>query len=427
MVKRLLDEAFHATYGSDYRPAAVAKITGKADNVTELIRRYKNDKYPNVAITVDLLTTGIDVPRICHLVFLRRVRARILYEQMIGRATRRCDEIGKTVFTIYDPVDLYASLSEVNTMQPLVKNPAITMAQLHDELADPEHLKRAQDTPGERQGQSHADDVLDQFAQKLMRVLRKAHQRAERQDDLRQRLSELETQWGVAPAELHQHLRELGPQAAAEFLNQHAQLLEQVHEVKILTGSNRMPLIYEGEDSLVERVQSYGVHEKPADYLESFNDFIRRQLNQSAALGVVVNRPRDLTRETLKEVRLLLDGAGYSEAALESAWRNATNQEIAASIVGHIRRAALGEALIPFEQRVNDAMQCIFALHDWTPAQRKWLERLAKQLTHEVVLDREFINRRFADHGGIKRLNSVLDDQLDEVLETLNDGLWQSG
>lgn len=122
-----------------------------------------------------------------------------------------------------------------------------------------------------------------------------------------------------------------------------------------------MPAIYEGEDTFVERVQSYGVHEKPADYLESFNDFIRRQLNQSVALGVVVNRPRDLTRETLKEVRLLLDGAGYSEAALENAWRNATNQENAAT------------------------------------------------------------------DGGIRQLNVVLDDQLDEVLNALNTGLWQAG
>lgn len=142
-----------------------------------------------------------------------------------------------------------------------------------------------------------------------------------------------------------------------------------------------------------------GVHEKPADYLESFETFIRERLNDSVALGVVVNRPRDLTRETLKEVRLLLDGAGYSEARLESAWRNATNQEIAASIVGHIRRAALGEALVPFEQRVRDAMQRIYALHGWTPAQRKWLDRLAKQLTHEVVLDRDFIHQRFAEQG----------------------------
>ncbi len=104
MVKRLLDDAFKDLYNGEYNQAAVAKITGQSDKVEQLIRQYKNERYPNIAITVDLLTTGIDVPKICHLVFMRRVKSRILYEQMIGRATRRCDEIGKTVFRIYDPV-----------------------------------------------------------------------------------------------------------------------------------------------------------------------------------------------------------------------------------------------------------------------------------------------------------------------------------
>lgn len=82
----------------------------------------------------------------------------------------------------------------------------------------------------------------------------------------------------------------------------------------------------------------------------------------------------------MKEVKLLLDQQGYSEAHLKTAWRNQTNQDIAASIIGYIRQAAIGEALIPFEKRVDHAMQAIYNLHSWTPMQRKWLERLAKQL-----------------------------------------------
>lgn len=81
-------------HGEHYNQAAVQIITGQSDKVATLIRRYKNEPFPNIAITVDLLTTGIDVPTICNLVFMRRVRSRILYEQMKGRATRRCDEIG---------------------------------------------------------------------------------------------------------------------------------------------------------------------------------------------------------------------------------------------------------------------------------------------------------------------------------------------
>lgn len=105
---------------------------------------------------------------------------------------------------------------------------------------------------------------------------------------------------------------------------------------------------------------------------------------------------------------------------------NQAHQEIAASIVGYIRQAALGEALLPFEQRVGQVMQKIYMLHDWTPVQRKWLDRLAKQLTHEVVIDQHFINRAFAQDGGAKRLNSLLDGDLDKVLDTLSENLWQA-
>lgn len=193
MVKRLLDDAFKTKYDEQYNEAAVRKITGAADKVDQLIRLYKNERLPSIAITVDLLTTGIDVPAICHLVFMRRVKSRILYEQMIGRATRRCDEIGKTVFKIYDPVDIYATLQAVNTMQPLVKDPNVSLEQLIDELNNPASLA----APGSAPGTSHAHDVLNQLNQKLMRVLRRAGHQADKRPKLQDRLAELEQQWGV--------------------------------------------------------------------------------------------------------------------------------------------------------------------------------------------------------------------------------------
>ena len=431
MVKTALDSAFNKMYGDDYNQAAVAKITGKSDKVSQLIRQYKNERYPNIAITVDLLTTGIDVPKICHLVFLRRVKSRILYEQMMGRATRRCDEIGKTVFKVYDPVDLYSALEAVNTMKPIVKDPNITLEQLVDELSDDAHLEQALNTPGEQASShdtnySHANDVLNQLTQKVMRVMRKAAKKAENKPELKAKLDQLEGMWGVAPDKLHQHLHQIGPKQAAQFFKQHQGLINQLAEVRFLAGSDKMPVIYEGHDEFLSRQQSYGVHEKPADYLDSFNTFIKDNINQSAALSVVVNRPKDLTRQQLKEVKLLLDEAGYSEAHLQSAWRKNTNQDIAASIIGYIRQAAINEALIPFEQRVSNAMQRIYSEHNWNPNQRKWLERLAKQLIHEAVIDKSFVNQRFADHGGAKRFNSVLDDQLDTILDELNEFLWQA-
>ena len=46
---------------------------------------------------------------------------------------------------------------------------------------------------------------------------------------------------------------------------------------------------------------------------------------------------------------------------------------------------------------------------------------------HEAVIDKAFVNQRFADQGGAKRFNSVLDDQLDTIIDELNDYLWQAG
>ena len=111
---------------------AIMKITGSVGGgnkkkVQEAINRFKNERFPSIVVTVDLLTTGIDVPEITSLVFMRRVKSRILFEQMMGRATRLCPEIHKTHFEIYDPVGVYDSLGPVNTMKPIVANPNATL------------------------------------------------------------------------------------------------------------------------------------------------------------------------------------------------------------------------------------------------------------------------------------------------------------
>ena len=231
-------------------------------------------------------------------------------------------------------------------------------------------------------------------------------------------------QWGVPPAELHRHLHGLGPRGAADFLNHSTRLLLQLAEVQELMGTAYMPILSQHTDELLAREQSWGTYTRPEDYLDSFGRFVREQINQSAALAVVVNAPKDLTRKQLREVRLLLDEHGFSEANLKAAWRNRSNLDIAASILGYIRQAALGEPLLPFEQRVANAMQRIYALKPWTPVQRKWLERLAKQLALEVVIDPAFVNRAFAQDGGARQLDKLLGGKLAAVMEDLAAHLW---
>lgn len=80
----------------------VMKITGKVDRPLQKLRRFRNRPEPQIAVTVDMLTTGVDVPKIEMVVFMRMVKSRILWVQMLGRGTRRCEEINKEKFTIVD-------------------------------------------------------------------------------------------------------------------------------------------------------------------------------------------------------------------------------------------------------------------------------------------------------------------------------------
>ena len=140
----------------------------------------------------------------------------------------------------------------------------------------------------------------------------------------------------------------------------------------------------------------------------------------------MVQRPRELTRAQLRELRLALDKLGYSDANLRRAWQDAKNEEIAASIIGFVRQAALGDALIPFEDRVRAAMQRILAKHPWSDPQRKWLKRIAEQIEREIVVDREALDHEpFEAHGGFRRLNKVFDGQLEAVLSDFNEELWR--
>ena len=72
------------------------------------------------------------------------------------------------------------------------------------------------------------------------------------------------------------------------------------------------------------------------------------------------------------------------------------------------------------------AMQKIYALQSWTPVQRRWLDRLAKQLVHEVVIDQQQVSDAFRNDGGLKGLDRNLGGKLDLVLEALNENLWSA-
>jgi type I restriction enzyme, R subunit len=97
--------------------------------------------------------------------------------------------------------------------------------------------------------------------------------------------------------------------------------------------------------------------------------------------------------------------------------------------VGYIRQAAIGDALEPYEQRVDRALQKILAARAWTTPQRQWLQKIAAQTKANLVVDRDALDdpdlvfRR--EGGGFMRLDRIFNGELQQVLADFNDGLWQ--
>jgi len=399
LVVHLLKQAFESQYGA-VDDNTVAKITGAADRPLELIRHYKNEHLPSIAVTVDLLTTGIDVPEIVNLVFLRRVRSRILYEQMLGRATRLCPDIGKEAFRVFDAVDLYSRLDPVNSMKPVVANPKTSF----EELA---RLLTEANTDDQR---SQLHDQLVAKLQRKKRLLDKHH------------AEEIRHHTGGTAEQLTRRIHHMAPSDAAAWLAEHQALVRFLDAARPPAGK---VFVSDHEDEVLNVDRGYGDYDKPEDYLEAFSSYLAEHLNDIPALIVVTQRPRDLTRDQLRDLRITLGDRGFTVQRIRSAVRDTTNQDIAATIIGFIRNRALGSPLIPYKKRVERALESILTSHDWTDPQRRWLERIGQQLEKETVVDRDALDRgEFKRRGGFTRLNKIFDGKLETVLTDLYNEVW---
>ena len=75
---------------------------GPAPDASAIVKRFKDEEYPKILVSVNMLDTGFDCPEVVSLVMARFTRSTILYRQMRGRGTRKADHIGKTGFTMFD-------------------------------------------------------------------------------------------------------------------------------------------------------------------------------------------------------------------------------------------------------------------------------------------------------------------------------------
>ena len=383
---------------------AIMKITGKTaggnkKKILQVIKQFKNNQYPNIAVTVDLLTTGIDVPAICNLVFMRKINSRILFEQMLGRATRLCPEIGKTHFNIFDAVRVYEDLDDTSNMKSV--SVSKSMAELLEDLFRP--------------GETSKQPVKDRI---LARLQRKSNNLTDEQKyDVSERLG------GKTIREYAKELKSCTEEAFVRCCREDKDFLLWFDNLK---GKKRGHYYSEKEDTLLETTRGYGDTEKPQDYLDSFVAYVNENKDRIEAIRIACTRPSDMTRAQLRELKLELDKENFTESSLNEAASAVSNERIVADIIAFVRRAVLKTPLVNHDDRVKMAFSKLISAHHFNKMQLDLLEKIKVYMLHESILNTEtFEAPAFKMDGGFARFNKKFGGQLAEIIREINTYIYE--
>jgi len=356
-------------------------------------------------VTVDMLSTGVDVPRIENIVFMRPVKSRILFEQMMGRGTRRCPEIHKSHFTVFDCfngtlLEYFRRITGITAEAPV--KATRTIREIVQAIADNEDREYNVRVLSKRlhrisknitqEGRNHFRYILDcelaEFAQTL-------HLR-------------LEEQWeqtiGVLQSEAFLDLCENYPRPKKKFIRANG-----------------------AEDYVVSKVifrAKDGRELGPQDYLQEFEKFVRENPEQIEALEILLNRPQDFDTRQLKALRnaLATNPDFLVDKFTEKNLRRAYNKELA-DIISIIRHAATGSELLTAEQRVNKAMMKVKSDRAFNKEQQKWLELIRRHLTENLIMEKADVDslpiftREGASWG---KLNRLFGGELETIIHKIN-------
>lgn len=386
----------------------VGKITGRVDRPLQKIRIFRNRPDPKIVVTVDLLTTGVDIPDLEFLVFLRPVKSRILFEQMLGRGTRRSPDLtpAKTHFTVFDCFDgtllEYFRSTTGMTIEP-PEGDSKTIAQIVDDIwqnRDRDYNTKRLVKRVQRIDKNMSAEARELFARFIP------------DGDVAAFAEELPAKLRGDFAGTMKILRD------AEFLKLCAEYPRARTYFVVATG------VTDTVESEILIKAGIGKEYKPEDYLQLFVRFVEEHEREIEALQILLGRPNDWSADALRELRDALSQAPehFTDDNLQRAFK-ATHNKALVDIISMVKRAAIDEApLLTAEERVNAAVAKVTADRQLTDEQAKWLEYIRQHLVQNLSIEREDFEviPILFDRGGWGRANRVFDGQLDELIKDLN-------
>ena len=390
--------------------AFVQKITGKVDRPLQRIREFRNRKLPGVVVSVDLLSTGVDIPDLEYIVFLRPVKSRILFEQMMGRGTRKGEHHpDKSHFTIFDCfggtlIEYFRQATGITAEPP--QREAKPIATIIEDIWN--NRDRAYNVRVLIKRLNRIDKEMSGEARDLFRKF-------------------------VDRGDLKQFAVLLPRRLEEEFTGTMAVLRDPDFQ-NLLENYPRPPrtflIDYTTQDEVTSTWvvrDSAGQEYKPADYLTLFLRFVRENPERIEAIEILLDRPQEWSTDALSELKQKLT-ATPQRFTIENLQRahQVHYQKALVEIISMVKHAAREEEeLLTAEERVSRAFVAIMEGKTFTAEQAAWLDRIRAHLTLNLSINEEDfeIIPIFADHGGWGRANRVFENRLSRLLQELNEAI----
>ncbi|MDI6815888.1 MAG: type I restriction-modification enzyme R subunit C-terminal domain-containing protein [Actinomycetota bacterium] len=432
------------------------KLTYKTEeDPKSVLQQFRNEYYPRIAVTVDMIATGTDVKPLECLLFMRDVKSRNYFEQMKGRGTRTLDVddlrkvtpsavSAKTHYVIIDAIGVTKSLKTAS--QPLITKPGIplkdlamsvmmgasdadTVSSLAGRLA---RLNKQLNTDEQRRISEAAGGVeLTAIIGKLFDAID-----ADNIEAKALKLAGLPVENDPGDANRESAQEQLVGDAARLLNGNLVELIDTIRRDKEQT------IDHDNIDSVLRAEWDKDAANNAQALSDEFADYLRSNQDNIEALTIFFSQPyrrRELSFEMIREVmdKLKADKPKLAPLRVWQAYRQLDDYKGAqpiselTALVALIRRVCgMDDKLSTFDDTVRRNFQNWVMKHHsggsekFNEEQMNWLRMIRDHVASSFHVGRDDLEMApFDGQGGLGKMYQLFGARMDELLEELNEVL----
>lgn len=388
----------------------VQKITGRADRPLQRIREFRNRQNPGIVVSVDLMSTGVDIPDLEIIVFLRPVQSRILFEQMLGRGTRKGEKYpDKSHFTVFDCfggtlLERFKQATAITAEAPV--GPSRTIAEIIEDIWN------------------------NRDRQYNIRCLVKRLHRVDK-DMAGEARNEFKPY--IPDGDVAAYAKTLPQRLANDFVNTMTLLRDKQFQHVLVNYTRKRDTFIKAigtQDSVTTEWllrDGAGRELKPEDYLALFARFVQENPEKIEAIRILLDRPQEWGTQALSELKAKLAETRerFTPEMLEKAHEVHYHKALV-DIISMVKHAARDqEKLLTAQERVAQAFERLTAGKTFTVAQQAWLDRIRAHLIENLSIDRGDFDEMpvFTRHGGWTKADKDFGGELIQFLRKVNEAV----